>query len=141
MANIIFGSYLGVICFRPEIQFFFVKHNNQILTQNHEQGTHSAQMGTVDWPKIPKMPLHFSALKIGIFEKSSVWVSVRAGIHKKIIWKLAGSSGQTGVKLSKIYKMSFIAQPVGLKYFSVLFFWNFDYVVPPIFCRLLITND
>ena len=82
-------------------------------------------MGTVDWPKIPKMPLHFSAQKIGIFEKSSVWVSVRAGIHKRIIWKLAGS-GQTGVKLSKIYKMSFIAQPMGLKYFSVLFFWNFD---------------
>ena len=39
----------------------FCKKINQIHTQKHGQGTHSAKIGTVVWPKIPKMPLHFSA--------------------------------------------------------------------------------
>ena len=54
MANITFGIYLGR--FWPEIQSFCKKK-----PQNHGHGTHSANMSTVVWLKIPKMSLNFLA--------------------------------------------------------------------------------
>ena len=57
---------MGVISCRTEIQSFFYKI--QPNTQHHGQGTHSA---SVVRPKLPKMPLYFSAQaqKFKIFEK------------------------------------------------------------------------
>ena len=42
MTRIIFGIYLGFVCFRPENQSFLWK--KQPHTQNHRQGTHSNQI-------------------------------------------------------------------------------------------------
>ena len=36
------------------------------------------------WPKIPQMPQKFSAQKVEIFEKSSLWMSVVRGNDHKI---------------------------------------------------------
>ena len=47
MANIIFGNYLGVVCFKLENQSFLQKQQPNTL------GTHSAEMGAVVEPKIP----------------------------------------------------------------------------------------
>ena len=97
---------------RLKYKTFFVKNNNQIFKTMNKVYSQCLD----GYCRLAENTQ--KAQKVGIFEKSSVWVSVRAGIHK----------------------MSFIAQPMGLKYFSVLFFGILT-VVPPIFCRLLITND
>ena len=80
-ANIIFRSYLRVVCFRTENQSFLQKKESN--TQNDGQETHSAKMGAVVRPKIPQMPPKFSAQfvcpspKVWDFrKKSSLWVSV-----------------------------------------------------------------
>ena len=72
------------ICFRPEKPNFFVKNNNQLPTQNHEQGTHSSKMGTVVWPKIPKMRAPtFLGPEVWDFQKKiSLLVSVHGFVKK-----------------------------------------------------------
>ena len=76
-ANIIFGIYLGFICFRPEIQSFFCK-KQQPNTQNYGQGTHRAKIGTLVYGrKYRKSPYIFwpnlsaQAQTFGIFEKTT----------------------------------------------------------------------
>ena len=58
-ANIIFWSYLGVVCFRAENHSCFCRKHK--YSKPWGQGTHSAKMGAVVRPKIPQIPLKFSA--------------------------------------------------------------------------------
>jgi hypothetical protein len=72
-SQILYGQYhiwdlFGIVCFRPENQIVFCR-KKQSHTQNHGQGTHSAKMGAVVWPKIPKMPPEFLGQSLGLSEK------------------------------------------------------------------------
>ena len=69
--KIAIGSYAHVFCHSESdtnsVFYLFKKTNPGQAVEIEKtilvprQGTHSAKMGTVVWPKIPKMPLHFSA--------------------------------------------------------------------------------
>ena len=49
----------------------FCRKETQPNTQNHGQRIHRSKMGTVVWPKIPKMPRHFSAQFV--YPSTKIW--------------------------------------------------------------------
>jgi len=82
ISQILYGQYLGFIwdsyVLGLKTKVFCRKKTN---AQNHRQGTYSAKMGAVVWPKILFAP-------IGIFKKKSLRMSVvRAKVHKKFYFR------------------------------------------------------
>ena len=60
LSQILYGHYyLWVICFRPEDQSFLQEKEPD--TFFYGQGTHSAKIVLIVWPKIPQMPQKISA--------------------------------------------------------------------------------
>ena len=76
-ANILFWEHLGVICFRPKNQFLKEK---EPTTLSHGQGTHSAKIVLIVWPKIPQTPQKISAQFVWPSPKvSNFWKKALSG--------------------------------------------------------------
>ena len=60
MANIIFGIYLGFICVSPENQSFLQEKQPNMYIQ----GTHSAKVVLIVWPKTPQMTQKIAAQNV-----------------------------------------------------------------------------